>query len=361
LLPPVALPVDAAPVVRRAFNGTPAAIVSQDPGAAEPYGMGRQEVAPLLGGGYSPSGSVIEAGVRVGDVLGRLETLALLSAGIDGGAQGGSLTMTTRRFPASIGARIFAYEETPSEQTDGSLSTSRDHDRLGLETWLSKGWQWSGGEVRSRAAVYASDIDEKGADAISQFGGGVWARVKHAPVVAGGLLMPMALELSGNAGTTDDESWSRGRGGLSIGLSSSGRGLSIAVDAGSVGSRAPWPEQFEIGGVRSSILPDAATSNRVEVPALPAGVLRGSSFDSELIAFRPGGALPTLFAQRVNADVDSGDDSISLAGLEWMLEVEPMPVARIPALELRAGAARVLDEGLLEDDTSFWITMRWKP
>ncbi|MFA6956561.1 MAG: hypothetical protein WC538_11885 [Thermoanaerobaculia bacterium] len=360
-LPPLALPAGTAPAVRRSFEGTPPAIALQDPGEAATYGTGRQEVSPLMGGGIAPSGSVVEAGVRVGDVLGRMETLALFSAGFDGGAQGGSLSMTTRRFPVSIGARFFAVEQTLSEQKDGELSVAHDNERLGLEAWLAKGWRWSGGQLHGRGSVYASDIDEQGSDAISQLGGGVMARIEHAPVVAGGMLMPMALELSGSAGSTDDEGWSRVMGGLSMGLSSSGRGISIAVDAGSIGSGAPWPEQFEIGGVRSSILPDAATSNRVDVPALPAGVLRGNSFDSETIALRPGGGLPGLFAQRVSADVESGDDSISIAGLEWTFDVDAMPVARIPALEFRAGVARVLDEGLLDGDTSAWVTMRWKP
>jgi len=360
-LPPIALPPGAAPVVRRTFAGTPPAIVPQDPGASVPYGVGHQEVTPLVGGSYAPSGSVIEAGVRVGDVLGRLETQALFSAGFDGGVQGGSISLVTRRFPISFGARIFAYEETPSEQRDGALVASRDHDRLGFETWLSKGWQWSGGVLRSGAAAYADDIEQDGLDAISQFGGRVMARVEHAPVVAGGMLMPMALELSGNAGSTDGESWTRATGGFGLGFSSRGHGISISIDAGSVGTDAPWPEEFEIGGVHSSIVPDAATSNRIDVPGLPAGILRGSSFDSERIDFRLGGAMPALFAQRVKADADSGDDSISLAGVEWTLVVDAMPVARIPALEFRAGVARILDEGLLEDDTSVWFAMRWKP
>jgi hypothetical protein len=269
--------------------------------------------------------------------------------------------MVTRQFPASIGARFFAFEQNPSEQRDGELAASRDSQRVGLEAWLSDELRWSGGQLRGRASVYASEIDEHGKESISQLGGGVTARLEHAPVVAGGKLMPMAIELAGSAGSTDDEGWSRLMGGLSIGLSSSGRGISIAVDAGTTGSGAPWPEQFEIGGVRSSILPDAATSNHVDVSALPAGILRGTSFDSESISLRPGAGLPRLFAQRVSADVESGDDAISLAGLEWTFDVDAMPVARIPALELRAGVAQVLDEGLLEGDTSVWLTMRWKP
>jgi hypothetical protein len=209
--------------------------------------------------------------------------------------------------------------------------------------------------------MFGGSIEEDGADSFSQLGGGVALRVEHSPVVAGGMLAPLSLEVEGHAGTTDDASWSRARGGASIGLAAGGRALEVSIDAGSTGSSTPWQEQFEIGGARSSLQPEAARSNLVEAPALPAGILRGSSFASARVDLRAGGWLPALFAQRIDVDVDSGDDGVSIAGLEWVLAVASMPVARVPALELRAGAARVVDDGLLEDETSVWLTMRWKP
>jgi hypothetical protein len=357
----ITLPPGAEPAIRREFHGQRAVIARGELGVATPYGIGRQELSPLLGGALAPSGGVIEGGVRMGDVLGRLETLALASAGYDGGIEGGSVSIRTRRLPVGIAARLFAYEETPSDQKDGELSQARDHERFGIEAWLTKDRRWSGGRLTGSTAFYASDIEATGTDGISQLGGAVAARIEHAPVVTGGNLLPMSVEITANTGSSDDESWSRVRGAISLGFSSRGRGLSVAVDAGSVGDDASWVEQFEIGGARSSLQPDAATSNRVDVPALPAGVLQGSSFDSVKLDINLGGGMPTIFAQRLSADVESGDDEIGLAGLEWVVEIDPMPIARIPALEFHAGVARVLDDGLLEDETSLWMTMRWKP
>ncbi|MBI2213295.1 MAG: hypothetical protein HYU52_06585 [Acidobacteria bacterium] len=360
-LPSIATPPDAAPAVRRSFDGTTTEIRRGELGESVPYGFGRQEVSLLFGGSLAPSGEVVEVGARVGDVLGRLETLAFASAGYDGGVEGASISIKSKKYPIEIGSRLFIYDERPTDQRDGDLSRSRDNERFGIETWISKGRRWSGGGVNGSVALYAAKIEAVPTAAVSQLGSSVATRIEHAPVVYGGNLLPMALALSGNSGSTDGDRWTRFRGGLSLGFSSRGRGVAVTLDAGSVSDDASWTDQFEIGGARLSLHPEAATSNRVDVPALPAGILRGNSFDSVRVDLRMGGVMPTLFAQRVGANVDSGDDEIQLAGLEWTLQLDSMPLVRIPALELRAGVARVLDHGLLDDETSVWMTMRWKP
>lgn len=349
------------PVVRRAFAGARAMITQQEPGASVPYGIGRQELSPIFGGGYSPSGSVIEGGARLGDILGRLETLALISAGTDGAVEGGSISVRTRMLPVDLAARIFAYEELPSEQKDGALSGSPDHERVGIEAWMSHDRRWRGGSLRSSASAYGGNVEPSGLEEFTQLGAALGIRLSHAPMLPNGVLVPLTLDLTGHAGETGDETWSRARGALTMSLLKGGRGIALSLEAGTAGNDTPEFEQFEIGGARGSLLPDAATGNRVDVSALPTGVLRGRRYDSARLDLRAGGGLPSLFVQRVQADVGAGDDEISLAGIEWSMALDAMPIVRIPALELKAGVARVFDDGILEDETSFWVTMRWKP
>jgi hypothetical protein len=360
-LPRIEIPAGTQPTVRRAFEGTPAVIEREELAPASPYGFGRQELSPIFGGGHAPSGSVIEAGVRLGDILGRLETLAMISAGADGAVEGGAISMRTRVLPLDLAARVFAYEETPSEQKKGELSSSPDHDRTGIEAWLSHDHRWRGGSLRSNVAVYGSDVDVAAADGFTQLGAALGVRLSHAPMLPNGVLVPIALEASASAGDTSDQSWTRARGALTLAVYTGGRRAVLSLEAGSTAESTPAFERFEIGGTRGSLLPDAATANRVGIAALPTGVLRGRSYDSARLELRAGGRLPALFVQRVQTDVTEGDDEISLAGLEWAMEVDAMPIARIPSLELRVGAARVLDDGLLEDESSFWVTVRWKP
>ncbi len=360
-LPRIEIPAGTQPAVRRSFEGTPAVILREELAPASPYGFGRQELSPILGGGYAPSGSVLEVGVRLGDILGRLETLAMISAGADGAVEGGAISMRTRVLPLDLAARVFAYEETPSEQKKGELSSSPDHDRTGIEAWLSHDHRWRGGSLRSNLAVYGSDVDVAAAGGFTQLGTALGVRLSHAPMLPNGVLVPITLEASASAGDTSDESWTRTRGALTLAVATGGRRAALSLEAGSAAESTPAFERFEIGGTRGSLLPDAATANRVGIAALPAGVLRGRSYDSARLELRAGSRLPTLFLQRVQADVTEGDDEISLAGLEWGMDVEAMPIARIPSLELRVGAARVFDDGLLEDESSFWVTVRWKP
>ncbi|MGK2858168.1 MAG: TolB family protein [Thermoanaerobaculia bacterium] len=355
------LPADAQPALVRVFEGSPATIVQEELAESAPYGVGRQELSPLFGGGYSPSGSVFEAGLRVGDILGRLETLAIFSAGTDGAVEGGSVAARTRMLPVDLGARFFAYEELPSKQKKGALSSSPDHERLGLEAWLSRDRRWRGGSLSGSVAIYGSDVDGAGIGQFTQLGSAAGVCVTHAPMFPNGMLAPLTLDVSASAGDTDDESWTRVRGALTVSIASGGKGATLSLETGTAAGDTPVFEQFEIGGARGSILPDAATANRIDLSALPAGILRGRGYDSARIDVRAGGGLPALFVQRVQADVPDGDEAISLAGIEWSMDVDAMPIARIPALELRMGAAHVLDEGLLEDETSFWVTVRWKP
>ena len=51
---------------------------------------------------------------------------------------------------------------------------------------------------------------------------------------------------------------------------------------------------------------------------------------------------------------------LELAGVEWRLSVDPIPIARTLSLDLRAGLARVL-AGPFEDETRGWLIAVWRP
>ena len=54
--------------------------------------------------------------MRVGDVIGRLDLLALGSPGGDGAPQGGAVAGAWRGWPVTLSAHLFTAEENPSEQ-----------------------------------------------------------------------------------------------------------------------------------------------------------------------------------------------------------------------------------------------------
>jgi len=58
-------------------------------------------------------------------------------------------------------------------------------------------------------------------------------------------------------------------------------------------------------------------------------------------------------------------DWLSLAGLEWRFSTGPLPIGRIPALDLRLGVAKILDtpdpDHRLDDDWRWWLTTVVRP
>ncbi|HUF78565.1 MAG TPA: hypothetical protein VMR44_06615, partial [Thermoanaerobaculia bacterium] len=81
-----------------------------------PYGAGPQELTPLVGFAFAPSGLALEAGVRGGDPVGRLDWFLLGSLGDAGAVEGGVVTAAWRGLPVELSAAVFATSEEPSRQ-----------------------------------------------------------------------------------------------------------------------------------------------------------------------------------------------------------------------------------------------------
>jgi len=103
-------------VVRRLAAMTPVAPVVAPPArpgvllttalppASHRYGLGRQEFAPVLGGQYTAFERHGEAGVRMGDVVGRLDVLAIVG-------DGAALAAAYRGLPIEIGVHVARSSE----------------------------------------------------------------------------------------------------------------------------------------------------------------------------------------------------------------------------------------------------------
>jgi hypothetical protein len=74
------------------------------PPAAHRYGLGRQEFAAILGGQYTAFERHGEAGVRMGDVVGRLDVLAIVG-------DGAALAAAYRGLPIEIGVHVARFSE----------------------------------------------------------------------------------------------------------------------------------------------------------------------------------------------------------------------------------------------------------
>ena len=108
---------------------------------------------------------------------------------------------------------------------------------------------------------------------------------------------------------------------------------------------------MSVGGVASSIVPDALLIGRVLDPALPlgfaaAGRYRGARGDVILSSV-------DFFWQRHDLDTHN----IDVRGIELSLRSLPIPLLGLPAVDLTAGAARV---GGIRG-VKGWLALRWRP
>jgi hypothetical protein len=288
------------------------------------YGLGRQEFGWFLGQNVAPGQHATELGIRFGDVVGRLDTLLIGSLADDGGQRGAALVTAWRGWPVEVLAHAFRAEER-GVRRDGLEVRGIWTRRAALRTFTLEGGGLAGeprdlvfaeaavGTRQVRTAWSASQGVRLSADA---------GDVTHWRAVANGAFR---------------------FGGWRV-------GARYQHDGGA---------RVDIGGLPSSIVPRSAMATRVFDPALPIRTLTGRRYDGWRVeALTP--FLPfTAFYQRH----DTGDEQLSLAGLEVKLNSDPLPILKVPGLDVTLGAARVFDapDAPLHDETKWWLGIRWRP
>jgi hypothetical protein len=344
------------------------ALGSQGGEAGRPYGLGRQELLPILGGAVSPSGSVIELGLRSGDVVGRVEILALGALAADGWPGGGALAGVWRGWPVTVGLHLFRSQEEPSEQS-GHLPPSLhllDLDRRGAE--LSAAWdrRWSGSRLALRLGALREDIDPALGPSVRRDTAsftGAWVAVRR----WGDWKMNGALGTHAEWGRTADDSWDRWGASARWSLDQGDTGLALSWRRDTSGGITHPFDLYQLGGAETSLLPRTALSGLIAVPALPFGTLTGTDHESQRAELRLGFLPAPLFYERHRLWLDGSSQGgwLTLAGLEWRRTLGPLPVIRVPLLDVRIGIARVLEEPSalenLDGDIRWWVTAVWRP
>ena len=326
-----------------------------DPGPSRPYGAGPAEAAFASGGASSSAGDSWELGARLGDPVGRWDVLALGGGSGDGGPEGGAVAAAFRGWPVEVAAHGFQVEERPSRQDDAAAGAALlDAERRGLE--LAAGWRRQGlaSGLRLTLAGYAGEIEALDQEVLSL--AAAWQARRR---VHGWTLAPR-LAARIESGDTDGASWERWRGtaGLSLADDDDDGSLDLAWTRGRVSGAAHPLDLFQVGGTGSSLLPETLLASRIEAPALPVGALVGDEVESQRAELTLDFFPAPLFFERHR--IGGEGDWLRVAGLEWRVRLPPMPIALLPALDLRAGAARVLD-GALDGEERWWIALVVRP
>ena len=373
-------------------------------GAGRPYGLGRQELLPLLGGGAGSGGGTLELGLRSGDLIGRFDLLALAAAGTSGAPRGGALAGTFRGLPVELGLHAFDVRELPSRQA-GSVPAAAATGALDLERrGLAASAEWRrlapGERLRLRAsllwqrlAAAAPDppavggpasagpagVPARGAadEGIAAVDGGyrlarrfgLWRLDAglDARLAAGSVGTAASAGAAGTVGTAGGgggggRSWARygGEAGLAVRLKDARLQLDWRRDGSRRVTRAF--DLYQLGGAATSLLPPEALAPRIVSPALPAATLLGAEHEEERVELEPGLLPVPLFFERHRlwGGLLLHPAEITLGGLEFRWSTRPVPLVRLPAVELRLGVARVFSDPFA-DRTRWWLTSVWQP
>jgi hypothetical protein len=267
------------------------------------YGFGRQELSWFASENVARGQRSMEVGVRIGDVVGRLDSLLVASIANGAMPQGVALASAWRGWPIELHAHAFHTEDD------------------------------DGVEVRGHWTRYRWTIDGGGGARVPEF-----LTTSYSPrQVFGAWRLEESLRI-------DVENDGHQRGVLEAALASPSLRLAARVqhDRG---------DGLVLGGLASSILPRSAYARRVLDPALPVATLAGTDYDGWRIETR----LPSMPFTAFYQHHEIGDRSLSLYGLKADLHTDPMPILKVPALDFTAGVARV------EEHTNWWFGMRWRP
>ncbi len=271
------------------------------------YGIGRQEWSWLASTNYAPNQQFSEFGVRLGDVVGRLDTLLLASLG---DVEGVALATAWRGWPVEVHAHAYRAED----ENGGELRAI--WRRRFPRSWLTL----EGGGSDDRAFASAAFSTRQ---------------------ILGSLRVEEGVRVE-----VDDEHYRAS--------------VVASIRAGSARITARYQHDggatVTLGGLASSILPRSAYALRVLDPALPVAILAGDEYDGWRVETTVPGMPFTAFYQRH----ELGATRLSLAGAEVKLNSDPFPILKLPGLDVTLGVARIFDAPL-QNETNWWLGMRWRP
>ncbi|HEX9160639.1 MAG TPA: hypothetical protein VF980_02950 [Thermoanaerobaculia bacterium] len=288
-----------------------------------PYGIGRQESGWFVSQTLAPSQNATEVGGRLGDVVGRLDSIAIASIGRQHGQRGVGIASAWRGLPVALIGHLFTANDRFVKRNGGELRAS-----------------WSG-----RGPLTAFRIDA----------GGLAGKPLHLAFADAAVTFRQIV----SSVRSEEDLRISGEGGS---LNHSRAIARAAIRMGSFGLSGRYQHDqsndagVDVGGVTSSILPRSAIPNRVFDPALPIGTLAGRRYDGLRVEMTTPVLPATMFYQRHR----TATENLALAGLEVTLASAPLAIIRAPGIDFTAGGARILDAPL-RNRTKFWLSMRWRP
>lgn len=362
-----ALPVGAAigehnfPASRRIATANVATIPNATISDARNYGRGPFGAAFIALGTQAADGSTWSAGATFGDPLGRGEGLLIAGVGQSGAWSGLRGDFTWRRYRPALRLQGFSMEYRPSEQARNAGSGFEAFDEAYAGGVLSLDLRRSGihGHTRYRAGASTGSVKNPTLDTESVTRSLAFAELSAAyrftPRSTRSALLSYAASFT--SGSTDDESWTRITGDLSMGIVTPQGGANLRLRAGELNATAPTSEYFSVGGSLSPYVDPLVIAQRVEHLGLPFGSLGGRRYG--VLTAETSGAFRVYHDWIVAGDEEFGE-TLRVVGAEFGLPIARVAVMRIPAVRIRAGASHSLN-GAHRNATIGYVALTLQP
>jgi hypothetical protein len=363
------LPRDLAPAIAPARGEAPPPYAETEIGMPRPYGLGRQEAQWFAGFSGSSSGGAWEAGARSGDVLGRLDLLALGAGATGGQARGGALAGAWRGLPVELRFHLFRAEERPNGDRSRPLASDLPGStRQGIEiggAWIrhaSAGW------LALEGGLLWNEIEDSGGASVTQRLAALRgaSRLWHRK---GKRRLEVGADAHFEAGDTGG-GWQRYGGGLDLSLRQGKETLGLAWRRDGSRHLRTGFDAYQLGGPEPSVLPPTALASRLVAPGLPLALLTGTGAEEQRAELKLSALPAPLFFARYRLWDDGSPHALrrewlALSGLEFELRMGPQPIVRLPAFSLRAGVAKVVSTpdalSHLAGDWRWWVVTAWRP
>jgi WD40-like Beta Propeller Repeat len=288
-------------------HSTPVMLESREVGKPKDYGIGHQEFATIFGGAYTSSLHATEAGVRFGDVVGKLDTIAVGSLG---DIRGGAVATMWRGWPVGIGAHLFSFDD---------------------------GTRHRGGELRAswRALWPMQSLAIDGGYLADRFHNAAFTEARWR-------MRQERMKMSEELRVTVQSHVQRGLARASMRVA----GYRLA---------AQWEhaisddQTLPLGGIATSVMPQSLVAQRIIDPALALSPLIGDRYNGGRVEV--GSGYVTAFYQQHRID----GQRLGYPGVEITMQSPPITWIKTPAFDLTIGAARV------EGKSRWWAGLRYRP
>ncbi len=330
------------------------------------YGWGKQELTNQVNIGISPAGSGIQYGVRMGDVLGRNESILLGGISTSHGPKGVTFRQRINRLPVELLIQGFWVEE---ESGDGNGSSQgfddlldfRSYGMAGAIDWETRGdgYSWS---LRGEGLLSRKELLAYGEDFSRNVG-----------EVSTDLDLFQSVDTIGfhqhfhggyQMGVTAGDTWFSIGGAAKLGIDINKKvALTASYERAELNGDYHSSDLYQLGGWKSALVPRLAVSNRIIQPALEQGLMFGDAMERMKAELILNASIPLAwYGEALTAWDTRGDkpDPIRLMGLELKTTIHQTGLWNFPETLLRIGVAKIYDEPM-KDDISGYLIFSMRP